>query len=339
MNANTNTNTSTSTSTKTNTKARALPLLVLCSLLMGISLPASAQDYPARPVRVIVPFPAGTSTDVVGRDVARILSKANGQGFFVENRPGAQGTIGAATAARAARDGYTLLFGNNTTQAAAPALFKELQYDPAKDFEPIGRVGAVVMVLAVRADLPAQSVEQLFDYGRKNPGKLKWGYANSANQIAGSAVIQGGKLDAIAVPYKGVPEIVIDLVGGTLDFTVADPTNVGPMIKAGKLRALAVTSESPVPDMPGVPTLSQSVKGFTLTAWFALFAPAGTPPAIIAKLSQQLAAGMSDPELAAHMKSAGLMLYPGTAEELRAFVASERIKWAEMAKNAGITPQ
>ncbi|MDB5804241.1 MAG: hypothetical protein JWN73_1563 [Betaproteobacteria bacterium] len=300
---------------------------------------AFAQAYPAHPVKLIVPFPAGTSTDFAGREVAQLLTKATGQSFYIENRPGAQGTIGAAVAARAPRDGYTLFFGNNTTQAAAAALFKELQYDPVKDFEPIGRVGAAVQLLTVRADLPVQTVEQLFDYGRKNAGKLRWGYANSANQIAGSAVVRAGSLEAIGVPYKGVPEITTDLIGGVLDFTVADLTNMMPMVKAGKLRALAVTSENTLADLPGVPTLAQSTKGFTLVAWFGLFAPAGTPAAITAKLSQQLRAGLSDPGLESRMKNAGLIVYPGNAEEFRAFIGGERVKWTGLIKATGITPQ
>lgn len=302
--------------------------------------PAFAADYPARPVQVVVPFPAGTSTDVAGREVAHILSQANGgTAFVVDNRPGAQGIIGARSAARATPDGYTLLIGNNTTQAAAPSLMKDIKYDPAKDFEPIARVGVVVLVLAVRPSLPVHSTEELIAYGKAHPGQLRWGYANAANQVSGAAVARIGGFDAVSVPYKGVPQMTMDLVGEQIDFFVSDVTNTLPMINSGKLRALAVTSEESIDTLPGVPTLAKSLNGFSLLGWYGLFAPAGTPKDITAKLSQQVLKGLDDAGLKDRLKAAGITVIPGSADDLRAFVAKEVPKWAELIKAAGIAQE
>ncbi|QJW85168.1 tripartite tricarboxylate transporter substrate binding protein [Ramlibacter terrae] len=176
---------------------------------------AAARSYPERPIRMVVPFPPGSSTDTLGREVAQLLAKRLDQSIVVDNKPGALATLGAAEVARAKPDGYTLFFGTSTSQAAAPSLFKKLSYDPNKDFAPIGRVGAVVFALVVRADLPVQSVQELIDHGlKKNPKPLAWGYANSANQVAASALVRHAKFDSTAVPYKGVPQIVVDMLGG-----------------------------------------------------------------------------------------------------------------------------
>ena len=300
---------------------------------------AGAQNYPVKPVVITVPFPAGTSTDVVGREVAQILSKANGVTFVVDNKPGAQGLMGASLVARAPKDGYNLLFGNNTTQAAAPWIAKNLSYDPSRDFEPIARIGAVVLSLVVRSDAPFQSTEQLIEFGKKHPGQLKWGYANGANQVCGAAITTYGNLDAIGVPYKGVPQMLTDLIGGSIDFTVADVTNISPLVKAGRLKALAVTSNESIDSMPGVVPLGKTINGFSLLGWFALFAPTGTPSGYITKLSEQILTGLQDKEAQDRLKASGILVYPGNAEELRKFVASESEKWRVLVKNANIQPE
>ena len=300
---------------------------------------AGAQNYPVKPVVITVPFPAGTSTDVVGREVAQILSKANGVTFVVDNKPGAQGLMGASLVARAPKDGYNLLFGNNTTQAAAPWIAKNLSYDPSRDFEPIARIGAVVLSLVVRSDAPFQSTEQLIEFGKKHPGQLKWGYANGANQVSGAAITTYGNLDAIGVPYKGVPQMLTDLIGGSIDFTVADVTNISPLVKAGRLKALAVTSNESIDSMPGVVPLGKTINGFSLLGWFALFAPTGIPSGYITKLSEQILTGLQDKEAQDRLKASGILVYPGNAEELRKFVASESEKWRVLVKNANIQPE
>jgi tripartite-type tricarboxylate transporter receptor subunit TctC len=314
-----------------------------CILALIVSLApvaALADDYPTHPVKLIVPFTPGSSTDAIGREVAQFLGKSMNQAFIVENRPGAQATIGAAEVARAKPDGYTLLLGTTTSQSAAPNLFKKLPYDAAKDFAPIGRIGAVVFVLVVRADLPVHSVNELIEYGRKSTAKpLAWGYANSANQVAVSALVRHGGFNATAVPYKGVPQVVVDMLGGSIDFTIADLTNMVPQIKSGKLRALAVTSEKEVAALPGVPPLGQTMKGFQLVGWYGLFAPAKTPEPVLEALAQRLQQGLADPEVQKRIENNGLIPFPAGREELRKFVASETSKWAELVKGAGIEPE
>lgn len=296
--------------------------------------------WPDHPLKLIVPFAAGSSTDTVGREVARFLSKGLGQTVVVDNRPGALATIGAADVARAKPDGYTLLLGSNTSLAAAPSLFRKLPYDPIKDFEPIGRIGAVSFVLVVRNDLPVASCAELAAYGKSHEGTpLTWGYANAANRVAGAAVVAQGGFKATAVPYKGVPQMIADMLGGQVDFMVADLTNLLPQIKAGKLRALAVTSPQPSPDLPDVPTLAQSMKGFSLLGWYSLMAPAGTPAPVSRRLSQELMKGLADPETQAHMQAAGLLSYPADGPALGAYLRTELVKWTELAHAAGIEPE
>lgn len=300
---------------------------------------AVADDYPSRPVKVVVPFPAGSSTDLIGREAAQILATGLGKPFIVSNSPGAQSTLGAGIIARSAPDGYSLLIGTSTSQAAAPSLMNRLSYDPSKDFAPIARIGAVIFTLVVRADLPIKSVRDLVDYGKQNPDKLSWGYANSANQVAGSAVAHEGGFTATGVPYKGVPQIILDLIGGQLDYAVTDLTNAAPHIKSGRLRAIAVTSEKEDPALPGVPPLAQTMKGFQLLGWYGLFAPAGTPQPIIDVLSKTLLKGLADPAVQKRIETAGLITYPAGAEELRAYVVSETTKWSKLAVQAGIQPE
>lgn len=314
-------------------------LALLAAALLG-PMPVHAQAYPDRPIRMIVPFPAGSSTDAIGREVASFMAKSLNQSIVVDNRPGALATLGASEAARAKPDGYTLFLGTSTSQAAAPSLFRKLSYNPDKDFAPIGRVGAVVFALVVRADLPASNVQELIDLGvRKSPKPLAWGYANSANQVAGSALVRHGNFDATAVPYKGVPQIMLDMLGGNIDFTIADMTSVLPHIRSGKLRALAVTTPREIADLPGVPPLGNTVKGFQLLGWYGLFAPAGTPEPIVAMLSQRLLKGMADPAVQKRIETFGLIPYPADGPELRAYVTSEIAKWSELIKAARIEPE
>jgi tripartite-type tricarboxylate transporter receptor subunit TctC len=301
--------------------------------------PATADSYPRAPIKLVVPFPAGSSTDVLGREIAEFYARALGQPVVVDNRPGALATIGAAEVARARPDGYTLLFGTSTSQAAAVGLFKKLPYDPARDFAPIGRVGAVNFALAVRADSPARTLQDLLEMGRR-PGKpLSWGYANSANRVAGAALVRHDGFESIAVPYKGVPQMLIDIIGGQVDFTIADFPSVLPQVRSGKLRALAVTSPRPVPELPGVPALGDTIKGFSLLGWYGVFAPAATPAPIVKLLSEVTQKALLDKDVLRRIESAGLMPYPGTSSELQSYVVSEIAKWSDLIKAANIEPE
>ncbi|OWT70291.1 MULTISPECIES: tripartite tricarboxylate transporter substrate binding protein [unclassified Achromobacter] len=307
----------------------------------GAPKPAASQasQYPTAAVKVVVPFAAGSSTDMVGREVARILTEDLHQSFIVENRPGAQATIGSAQVVRAAPDGYTLLLGSNTSIAAAPFLIKDVPYKPLTDFVPVARVGSVPFVLVVRPDLPVKTAAELIAYARQHPGKLTWGYANSANQGAAAGMTKAAGLETTAVPYTGVPQLVVDMLGGRLDFAIIDVTNAAPQIKSGKLRALAVTPAREIGALPGVPPLGATLPGFELVGWYGLYAPAGTPQAVVDRLSAALLKGLGDSTVKQHFAQAGLETYPASAKELASFGQAETVKWQRLAHDAGITPQ
>lgn len=323
-------------------KRRELLSMVPAAMLpLGSAQAATTADgFPRGPIRLVVPFPAGSSTDVLGREIAQFYARALGQPVVVDNKPGALATIGATEVARAKADGYTLLLGTSTSQAAAPGLFKKLAYDPARDFAPVGRVGAVNFALAVRPDFPARNVQELVELGRKKKGPpLSWAYANSANRVAGAALVRHGGFEATAVPYKGVPQILMDIIGGQVDFTIADLASVLPQVRAGKLRALAVTSPREAPELPGVPPLGDTVKGFTLLGWYGVFAPAATPAPIVSLLSDVTQKALADKDVQKRIESAGLMAYPAGSAELKDYVSSEIAKWSDLIKAAQIEPE
>lgn len=301
----------------------------------------TTDGYPKGPIKLVVPFPAGSSTDILGRALAEFYARALRQPVVVENRPGALATIGAAEVARAKPDGYTLLLGTSTSHAAAVGLFKKLPYDPARDFAPIGRVGAVNFALVVKPDFPAKNLQELIEYGRKKQGgaPLAWAYANSANRVAGAALVRHGGFDATAVPYKGVPQILTDIIGGQVDFTIADFASILPQVRGGKLRALAVTSPRAVPELPSVPAMGDAVTGFSLLGWYGVFAPAATPAPIVNLLSDVTQKALVDQEVQRRIETAGLMPYPGTSSELRAYVGTEIAKWSDLTKAAKIDPE
>lgn len=297
----------------------------------------SGAAYPNKPVRLVVPFPPGSSTDALGREVGQFMAQGTATPWVIDNKPGALATLGSADVARARADGYTLLLGTSTSHAAAPSLFKKLPYDPLRDFTPIGRIGAVNFALVVRADHPARNVQDLIRLGQPATGRvLNWGYANSANRVAGAELIRSGGMQATAVPYKGVPQIIVEILGGQLDFTIADLPSVLPQVRAGKMRALAVTSPTAAAELPEVPTMAQTVGGFTLLGWYALFAPAGLAPATVQVLAEQLRAGLAKAEVRSRIEALGLIVFPSDSEELKAYIASESGKWAALIKNAQI---
>ena len=316
-----------------------LKKISFCALAATFTLAAHAANYPSGPVRVVVPFAAGSSTDLIGREVARILGEELHQSFVVENRPGAQSTLGAAEVAHAKPDGYTLLIGSNSSIAAAPFLLKQIPYQPLTDLVPAARVGAVPFILVTRTQLPVQTAADLIAYAHDHPGKLNWGYANSANQGAAALMTHMADMNAVAVPYTSVPQMVIDMLGNRLDFGIIDTTNAAPQIAAGKLRALAVTSGQPLAQFPDVPPLGRTLHGFELLGWYGLYAPAKTPKPIVDALSKALLKGMEAADYKARLAHAGLIPYPAGPDELAKFDQSETEKWNDIAKAAGIRPE
>jgi len=312
--------------------------IVLAATLFAVAA-AQAQVYPAKPVKLIVPFPAGSATDQIARVIGQELQAALGQPFVVDNKPGAQGTIAAESVARSAPDGYTLMVSTNTPQAAAPALFKELRYDPVKDFQPIARLGTISFMLMVAPDFPAKNLKEFLAHARSNPGKLSGGYGSAGSQVSQALLRSMGKINFVDVPYKGLPQAITDVMGGQISFTFADLANALAQQKGGKLRGLAVTSEKRSPLASDVPAIAEELKGYELIAWFALMAPAGTPPEIVTRLYGATAAALKKPDAAARFATLGTDVGLMDPAQLADFIRAEIAKWARMAKEAGIQPQ
>jgi tripartite-type tricarboxylate transporter receptor subunit TctC len=312
--------------------------IVLASVLFFLSS-ANAQTYPSRPVKLVVPFPAGSATDQIARVIGHELQSALGQPFVVENKAGAQGGIAAAEVAKAAPDGYTLMVTTNTPQAANVSLFKKLAYDPVKDFAPIARLGTISFMLMVRADFPAKNLKEFLAHARANPGKLSAGYGSAGSQVSQAMLRQMGRIDFIDVPYKGLPQAITDVLGGTIHFTFADLANALAQQKGGKLRGIAVTSAKRSSLAPDVPAIAEELPGYELIAWFALVAPAGTPAPIVSQLHGRVASTLAKPEVASRFGVLGTDVAPMNPRELGAFIESEIAKWARMVKAAGIEPQ
>jgi tripartite-type tricarboxylate transporter receptor subunit TctC len=308
-------------------------------LLLAFSVTGHPQSYPAKPVKLIVPFPAGSATDQIARVMGQELQGALGQPFVVDNKPGAQGTIAAEGVAKSAPDGYTLMVSTNTPQAAAPALFKQLRYDPVKDFAPVARLGTISFMIMVRPDFPAKSFKEFLAYAKANPGKLSAGYGSAGSQVSQAMLRSMGRIDFVDVPYKGLPQAITDVLGGAISFTFADLANALAQQKGGKLRGLAVTSERRSPLAPDVPAIAEELKGYELIAWFALMAPAGTPKEVVEKLYEVTSKALSKSETKDKFANLGTDVAPMNPDQLAAFIKSEIAKWGKMAKEAGIQPQ
>jgi tripartite-type tricarboxylate transporter receptor subunit TctC len=289
-------------------------------------------------VKLVVPFPAGSATDQIARVTGAQLQEALGQPFVVENKPGAQGSIAATEVARAAPDGYTLMVGTNTPLAANPSLFKKLNYDPAKDFAPIARLGTISFMIMVRPDFPARNLKEFLEYSRRTKN-LSAGYGSAGSQVAQAMLRSMGKIDFIDVPYKGLPQAITDVLGGQISFTFADLANALAQIKGGKLRGIAVTAQKRSPLAPDVPSLAEELPGYELIAWFALVAPAGTPAPVVARLHEVTAAALAKPDVAARFAGLGTDVAPSSPGELAGFIRSEIDKFARLAKQAGIQPE
>ncbi|HTP61780.1 MAG TPA: tripartite tricarboxylate transporter substrate binding protein [Burkholderiales bacterium] len=308
-------------------------------LCLIFSLNASAQSYPSKPVKLVVPFPAASATDQVARLAGQQLQEALKQPFVIENKPGAQGAIAAEFVAKSAPDGYTLLVTTNTPQAANLSLFKKLPYDPVRDFEPVARLATTSFMLMVKSDFPAKTLKEFIAYVRSRPDRLAAGYGSSGSQVSLAMLKAMGKLEAVEVPYKGIPQTVTDVLGGTLAFTFVDLSNALPQMKGGKLRGLAVTSAKRTALAPDVPAMAEELKGYELIAWFALMAPANTPKEIVQALAQASLKSLQRKDVAEKYGNIGTDVAPMDSAELGAFIKSEISHWATLVKLANIQPE
>lgn len=317
-------------------------IVVAASIVVGalLSRPATAQDFPSRPIRFVVPFTAGSATDALARILGQQLGRANGWTVTVEDMAGASGMLAAQNVARAAPDGLTVLVTSNTTHAANQSLFKKLTYDPVNDFEPVGKLGNITLALAVHPSVPAGNVRELIAYAKANPGKLTFGSGSSSARIAGEMLKVRAGFDMLHVPYKSNPLAVTDLLGGQISLVFADISTTLPQIRAGKVKGFGVSSAQRSPLAPELPTMQEEgVAGYELTAWFAAFVPARTPKPVVDKLNAVLNASLADKAVQEALLKAGIEPVTSTPDELRDFVASETAKWAEIVKAAGIQPE
>jgi tripartite-type tricarboxylate transporter receptor subunit TctC len=306
-------------------------------LLLAAALPAAAQDYPARPIRIIVGYAAGGGNDLIVRVMAPRLSEALGQPVIVENKPGAQAIIATETVAKAAPDGYTILMGPTGPMAMNPATYAKLPYSSTRDFAPISTIGQFPLIVTVGASLPVHSVKELIDYAKKNPGKANYGSSAAAFQIATELFKQRTGTEFVHIPYKSSGESVQATVAGQVTMTICDPPPASGPLRAGTVRALAITSSERHPSWPDVPTLAEAgVPDVEVWLWTGFFAPARTPAAIVARLQKETARVVRLPEVLDGLGKLGVDPVGGSSEELRTRLARDIEKWTAVAKAANI---
>ena len=301
----------------------------------------AAQSYPSKPVRMILPFAAGGSTDMTGRALAQKLTEQMGQPVVAENRPGASGNLGLELGTKAAPDGYTITF-TAPQIAVSPALYAKLNYDPIRDFAPISLVAAIQNVLLVHNSVPAKSLKELIQLARSNPGKLNFSSngAGSTNHLASELLKSKFKLDMVHIPYKGSALQVVALLGGQVDMGVMAVTTAMPMVQSNRLRALAVLADRRVSVLPGVPTSKEAgVDDYVVPFWAGLLAPAATPREIINYLNAEIHKALAAPDLKKRLAASGVETLVNTPEQFANFIKSEMARYAAVVKSAGIKPE
>jgi len=318
----------------------------LVAALMALSagaLPLGAQaadNYPSRPIRLVVPFAAGSGTDAVARITAKELGDALGQNVVVDNRPGANGAIAAELVAQAAPDGYTLFMTTNTTHSANPSLMKKLPYDPIKDFTPVARMGNLPFMLVINPKLPVKTVGELIAYAKAHPG-MSYASGNSTGIVSGATLGRLAHIDLLHVPYKSTPPAMTDVIAGQVPMMFVDVAAGIANVKAGKMRALAVTTAQRSRLLPDLPPLADTpeLKGFDITSWNGVFAPARTPQPIVERLNRELSKIASSKDVAPKFEALGFEAFGQTPQQFTAFVNSELVKWSRLVKDAGIQPE
>lgn len=302
---------------------------------------ALAQAYPSKPVKIVIGFGPGSGTDIVARMIAEEFQKTFGQPFIVENKPGAQARIAANQVKSAPPDGYTLLLTSNTTHSVNPHLYKKLDYDPIADFTPIGGVGFFPFILAVDANLPVKTPQELVAYAKANKGKVFYAYGTPTVQIPAEAINRIEQLEATGVPYKSSPDAMTDVIGGRAQFMVVDLASSQPQVKAGRLRALALTGSKRTALAPDLPTVEETlkIKDFDLAAWTGLFGPANLPPDIVNKLNDALQKILNKPEIRERMLGSFIEPTPSDPATFKAMVRKQLDVWGEKVKVAGIQPE
>jgi len=310
-------------------------LTVLGAVITPQAIAASA-DYPNRPVRLIVGFPPGGAADILARAAGQQLSERLGQQIVIDNRGGAGGLIATETTARANADGYTLLF-SSIPHVINPHLYKKVAYDALKDFSPVVQFVAVPLMMASGPSLPAQSVKELIDYAKANPGKLNYGSAGSgsSSHLAVELFKSMAGIRMEHIPYKGTGPLITDMLGGQIGVTIASAVPLAPQVRSGKLRGLAVTGPKRSPAFPTIPAIAETVKGYEVVNWFGVFAPAGVPKALTARINSALNDALRTPELLKTLQAQGAEAVGGTPEDFDRVVRADFVKWGRVVKESG----
>jgi tripartite-type tricarboxylate transporter receptor subunit TctC len=312
---------------------------VAAAALAVLSIAAAhAQTYPAKPIRMILPFPPGAPSDLVGRTVAQKMGEQMGQAFVPDNRAGAGGTVGLALVAKALPDGYTILV-TSPTIALSPLLYSNLAYDPLKDFAPVARLAKIENVMLVHPSVPVKTLKDFVALARSQPGKLNYGSGGpgTTNHLANELLKSLEKLNLVHVPYKGATVATTALMGGEVDEVIVSVASVLPLIKAGRVKAIAVLSDKRVPTLPNVPTSTEAgYPNFRMSIWYGMMAPANTPREIVARLHREVSKALEDPTLRRQMAAAGMDPWLGSPDDMGKLVRDEMARYAKIIQAAGI---
>jgi tripartite-type tricarboxylate transporter receptor subunit TctC len=309
---------------------------LLAALALGVA-PALAE-YPDQPIRLVVPFPAGGGADNLARMIMPRVEKILGQPIVIDNRPGAGGNIGAELVARAAPDGYTLLYGTNGTHAINKSLYSKLPFDPINDFTPVSRMTQIAAMLVVNPAFRVDSVKDLIAYAKAHPGEVNFGSAGNGTTSHLAAVLLASMtgIDIVHVPYRGGAAAMVGLISGQVQFMIDVMPNALPQVRGGKVRGIAVTTAHRSPAAPEFPTIAESgVPGFEVSAWDGILAPAGTPAAIVDKLNAAIRQALEDPQLVEQLRASGAQPVAGTPDDFARHIAAESEKWAAVVKRSG----
>lgn len=317
-----------------------LSRFLIAVALLGLAAPAQAQPFPSKPLRIVVPFPAGSATDTISRILGNSVSQAVGQPVLVDNKAGADGAIAAAEVAKAAPDGYTILMATNSPMSVVPAMKKNPPYDPVADFTPITDVGRYTFFIVVHPEVPAKTLPDLIAYAKANPGKLNYATGNTTG-IVSTALFQSlGGIRMVHVPYKGEPQAMTDMIAGRVQLMFASSTTAVPQVREGKLRALVTTLPRRSSILPDVPTIAEAgMPQFSIISWAGLFGPAKMPREVTERLNKEFVAAMGRPDVQAAMEKQAFSLQPSSPERLGAYVKEQLEAYRKVLAAAGIQPE
>ena len=309
------------------------------ALTLAVALPAAAQTYPSKPIRVIVPFAVGSGTDIVTRMVTEDMGKTLGVNFVIENKPGASGQIAAEALVAAEPDGYTIMMTTNTAHSANPHLFKKLRYDPLKDTTPIAKVIQFVFVLAVKADSPVKTPQDLVARVKATPGKFSYGYGNSTGQVAGAHFAKVAGLDVAPIAYKSTPPAMTDIGGGTIEYMFVDVAASQVFVRSNKLKMIGLQADKRSPLLPDLPPVGDITPGFNFNVWGGLIGPARLPANVVTTLNAAANKALNNPAIREKLISQGLEPVPTSVEEFGKFVVEQHAAWGKSIRAAGIEPE